>query len=365
MARKNKSSDLFNLNGCLNQSTIARFIDKRLDEQEHRKVISHLEACPLCKDAVEGISGIGNDQFNEDMKRLRTDFFATSSDKDKNQRLRLIRVLSAAASVIIVFGVLFYYFRTRMNMEGNIAQSVETSEKAKTPAQPAEESVPLNEAARPVQVERDQTPEPSTLSMDIEPLSDVSKDQVMDSEAGQGTVAMDAALPDFAREAEPVPEEKSMELAEEQSVKVDMSLSSAAADRKRAKSVMNTGMMQEGAKPEAKSTLAAGHVIYVSDEKPSFKGGGISEFVSYLQDQVDHSDQLLKKTDTDSIFISFVIDTLGKPVNIKLINQTDPEIKNEIIRLFRSSPDWLPGKENGVRINVGYTIAIRTHPENQ
>jgi protein TonB len=101
----------------------------------------------------------------------------------------------------------------------------------------------------------------------------------------------------------------------------------------------------------------------VNDQNPQFRGGGIDEFIDYLQDQLNSSGLSLKRSDTDSILISFVVDTLGRPVNIKILNQIDPETEMQIIRQINSSPDWLPGIENGIRILVGYSISLRIPSE--
>lgn len=364
MARKNNISDLFNPNGCLNQSTIVKFIDKRLDEKELQKVLSHLDTCPLCKDAVEGISGVGANQFSKDMNKLQADFYAISSDKDKKHRLRLISIISAAASIIIVLGVLFLYQRIRLKTDNTIAQSVESGEKPIEKTVTGEESGPLNEATEPAQAERKKTSVTESESVDKAPVMEMDKEPVTAYEPSPDISYSEMESLAYEQEAEPDLTEESMELSEEQSVTVDIALSAAATGNKRSKSAINAGLMKEDDALESRSALPARHVLFAEDEKPAFKGGDIQKFTDYIQDQINRSDQLSNKIDTDSILISFVVDTLGRPVNIKLINQIDSETEKEIIRLFRSSPDWLPGKENGIRINAGYTISVRIHPEN-
>ena len=357
-------SVLLNQNGCLSQSAIVKFIDRKLDEKELQTVLSHLDTCPLCKDAVEGISGTSPEQFNEDMHQLRSEFYDRSFDKEKKYRLRMISAISAAASVIVVIGVLFFYQRTRLNVRNHIAQSVEVSEEVKEKTKHAEESVPLNEAARPAQPEKEESPAVKSMSTDIEPLSDVIEEKILNSEAGQDILFTDAELPAYEQKAEPAQAEKSMELSEQKSVIIQTPSGTAARAKKKSESVMNTGLMQEKAAPDAGMGLPTRHVLPVTGKRLTFKGGDIGEFVNYIQDQLYTKDQLLKKTDIDSILVSFMVDTMGRPANIKVINQIDPEINRKIIRLFKSSPDWLPGKENGIMVNVEYTISVRVPPEN-
>ena len=355
---------MFNPNGCLKQSTIARFIDKRLDEKELQKVLSHLDACPLCKDAVEGISGVSAVQFSEDMNKLRAEFYADSLDKDRKHSVRLVSIISAAASIIIILGVLFLYQRIRLNTDNNIAQSLESSEKPIVQAADSEKDVRLNEAAEPAQAERKKTALIESESMDEAPVRKDNTGPLAASEPSQDNSFVEMESPLDEKEVEPDLTEMPVELSEEQSVSYDMQMSAAPTAEKRSKSAVNAGFAKKEDAQAARSTLPARNALFVRDEKPVFQGGDILKFVEYLQDQLKNSGQLANMIDTDSILISFIVDTLGRPENVKIIDRIDPEAEKEIIRLFRSSPDWRPGKENGISIDVGYMISVRIHPEN-
>src|SRR4030042_3314490 len=136
------------------------------------------------------------------MRRLRSEFYDRSSEKDKKRKLRMVSAISAAASVIIVIGVLFFYQRTRLNLRNHIAQSVEVSEEVKEKTKHAEESVPLNETVRPAQPEKEESPAVKSISMDIEPLSDVSEGKMMTSEAIQDSPVEAAQIPVYEQIAE-------------------------------------------------------------------------------------------------------------------------------------------------------------------
>jgi len=362
MESKNNKSELFNQNGCLSRSAIARLIDQKLDEKELQKVLSHLDVCPLCKDAVEGISGIGAGQFIKDMNRLRTGFSATSADKGIKNRLRLISMISAATSVIVVLGVLFLYHRIQLNADKTIAQSVEKSGKTKEKASYREESGPLNESSEMIQPEKEKMPVTKSESPDRAPVMETDAEAAAGYEPAPDTVYAEVGISMYDQAAEPAAKEETMELSDERSASADISLSAGASDQKRIKSAVNTGFIPEDAAKQSRSALPARDVLLADNEKPLFRGSDVSEFVNYLQDHLKSTEQPLNEISADSILISFVVDTLGRPVNIKIINQINPETEKEILRLFRSSPDWLPGKENGIRINTGYTILVRIHP---
>jgi hypothetical protein len=125
------------------------------------------------------------------------------------------------------------------------------------------------------------------------------------------------------------------------------------------KSLMSSGFMKESKAKRSESSISVRPHIQVRNQKPLFKGGDINEFVVYLQNQLFNSGLTPNRTDTDSVFISFVVDTLGRPADIRLINRIDQETEKQIIRQINASPDWHPGTKNGFRINVGYTISLQ------
>ncbi len=354
---------LFDHNGCLKQSAIVRYIDGKLDEEELQAVLNHLDTCPLCKDAAEGISGIGTDRFIEDMQEIRTDFFAKSQGKDIKHRFRLIVAVSVAASIIVILGVLFFYQQTRLNMKNNIAQSVDTDKKIKEKATTTEESAPLNESVKPARSEKEENQIAGaksteknhvvkSVSMDVMSADEIKIDRMQASDVIQDSFIAEADYPDFKEMSDNEQEEISAGYTEAQSAKIDLPSDAASPAGKRSKSAINTGLMQEKVKSEAVMTLPAGYDMPATNNRLTFKGGGLDEFTDYIQDQ------LLNKIHTDSILISFMIDTIGRPADIKILDQTDSETGRKIFEVFKNSPGWLPGTDSGIVINKKYVICI-------
>jgi hypothetical protein len=362
-------NELFDHSGCLRQSAIVRYIDGKLDEKELQAVLNHLDTCPLCRDAAEGISGIGTVRFIEEMQQIRTDIFAKSLGNDRKHRLRLILAVSAAASVAIILGVLFFYQQTRLSMKSNIAQSVDAGKEIKEKAKTFEESAPLNESIRPARSEKKEgriaggkSTEESRIVKSVpketQPVGEIIEDKMEVADVIQDSFFTEAEYSDFQEMSDDKPEEISAGYAEPQSVKVDIPSGAAMPVGKRSKSAINTGLMQEKAKSEAVMTLPAGYDIAVTETRLTFKGGGLNEFIDYIQDQINTKDRLLRKIHTDSIFISFIIDTIGRPADINIPRQTDEETARKILEIFKNSPDWLPGKDSGIMVNRKYIICV-------
>lgn len=60
-----------------------------------------------------------------------------------------------------------------------------------------------------------------------------------------------------------------------------------------------------------------------------------------------------------TVYISFVIDENGKPDDIKVLKSVSAGLDKEAIRLIKSMPKWIPGKQRGTPVKVSQTIPMR------
>lgn len=58
------------------------------------------------------------------------------------------------------------------------------------------------------------------------------------------------------------------------------------------------------------------------------------------------------------VWIRLVVSETGKVKNVKVARGIDPECDAEALRTVRSMPDWIPGRQNGQRVPVYYTLRI-------
>jgi protein TonB len=58
------------------------------------------------------------------------------------------------------------------------------------------------------------------------------------------------------------------------------------------------------------------------------------------------------------VFVSFVVDTNGSISNVKITRGVDPSLDKEAIRVVKSMPKWIPGKQNGQAVRVSFTVPI-------
>jgi len=131
-----------------------------------------------------------------------------------------------------------------------------------------------------------------------------------------------------------------------------------------------------------------GELFYVVEEMPSFNGGDPAvEFRKYIAQNLIYPKEAAENGVTGKIFIHFVVTDEGKvivpdeetmariegksldEVVVVAFRSIDEEtempeekyinlLKEEVIRVVSSSPDWVPGKQRGKAVNVSFTFPV-------
>ena len=94
------------------------------------------------------------------------------------------------------------------------------------------------------------------------------------------------------------------------------------------------------------------------EQSPSFIGGDKALF-KYLADSI-HIPESEKKI-SGAIYLSCIIDTLGKVRNISVLRgiKEAPLTTKEAIRVVSQMPNWKPGRQDGKKVNVKFQIPVR------
>ena len=59
-----------------------------------------------------------------------------------------------------------------------------------------------------------------------------------------------------------------------------------------------------------------------------------------------------------TVLCSFVVERDGTISNARVAREVDPSLNREALRVVKSMPKWIPGKQNGKTVRVKYTIPI-------
>ncbi len=59
------------------------------------------------------------------------------------------------------------------------------------------------------------------------------------------------------------------------------------------------------------------------------------------------------------VFVQFIVTTDGSVVKAKVIKGANVELNKEALRVINNMPKWVPGEQQGKKVEVSYTIPIR------
>ncbi len=107
------------------------------------------------------------------------------------------------------------------------------------------------------------------------------------------------------------------------------------------------------------NTTSKTEVFSVVEDMPEFPGG-INEIIKFFSKNIIYPKSAKEKNIEGECYVSFIIDTIGKVTNSKIIkgilNCLECDI--EAIRVVNSMPKWKPGKHNGKLVFVPINIPI-------
>jgi periplasmic protein TonB len=90
---------------------------------------------------------------------------------------------------------------------------------------------------------------------------------------------------------------------------------------------------------------------------PEFPGGD-KAMLKFVCDNLHYPVSARDKGIQGKIYVNFVISETGKVQNVKVIRGVHPLLDKEACRVVQSLPDWIPGRQDGKRVKVLFTIPI-------
>ncbi|HKR07251.1 MAG TPA: energy transducer TonB [Bacteroidia bacterium] len=91
---------------------------------------------------------------------------------------------------------------------------------------------------------------------------------------------------------------------------------------------------------------------------PQFSDGGDAELKNYLQNNLKYPVEAKEKKIKGTVFVSFVVDKTGKVRDAKILRGVGYGCDEEVLRILSTMPDWIPGKQKGVAVNVQYNLPV-------
>ncbi len=103
--------------------------------------------------------------------------------------------------------------------------------------------------------------------------------------------------------------------------------------------------------------IEKGKIYYTVDKMPEFKGGEMA-LRRYIAQNLKYPEAAYKNGIYGMVFVRFCVTTNGAIDNIKIMKGVNPLLDNEVLRIIKSLPAWMPGEHKGEKVAVWITIPI-------
>jgi TonB family protein len=108
---------------------------------------------------------------------------------------------------------------------------------------------------------------------------------------------------------------------------------------------------------EQKLNLNDEPIFFKVDAMPEFPGG-VVEMHKYIATSIQYPATARNNEVEGRVYVSFVIDSKGDVANAKIAKGVDPALNKEALRVIEEMPVWKPGYQQGVPVNVSFTVPI-------
>ena len=113
------------------------------------------------------------------------------------------------------------------------------------------------------------------------------------------------------------------------------------------------------ANPKTETAPVSGDnkVYETVEQMPEFPGG-MEEMMKFLQRNIQYPANAAKNEVEGRVILQFVVEKDGQIGDVKVVRSVDPELDAEAMRVVKSMPNFIPGRQDGKPVAVLYTIPI-------
>ena len=98
--------------------------------------------------------------------------------------------------------------------------------------------------------------------------------------------------------------------------------------------------------------------VYESVEQMPEFPGGMEEMMKFLQQNIQYPASAAKNKVEGRVVLQFVVEKDGQIGEVKVARSVDPELDAEALRVVKSMPNFIPGRQDGKPVAVWYTLPI-------
>lgn len=93
------------------------------------------------------------------------------------------------------------------------------------------------------------------------------------------------------------------------------------------------------------------------EQMPTFPGGETA-LMKYLSSHINYPAMAQENGVQGRVVVQFVVTKTGKVGEVKVVRSVDKDLDREAVRVCKSLPNFVPGRQNGQPVNVWYTLPV-------
>lgn len=98
-------------------------------------------------------------------------------------------------------------------------------------------------------------------------------------------------------------------------------------------------------------------IFTVVENQPEFPGGQ-SAMMKYLNDNIKYPVIAQENGIQGRVICNFVVERDGSITDVQVVRGQDPSLDKEAVRVIKSMPKWIPGKQRGQPVRVRFTLPV-------
>lgn len=98
-------------------------------------------------------------------------------------------------------------------------------------------------------------------------------------------------------------------------------------------------------------------IFQVVETMPRFNGN----LQTWLKNNLKYPEQAITNQEQGRVFIGFIVEKDGSISNAKISKSVTPLLDAEALRIIKSMPAWIPGKQRGQAVRVAFNLPITFH----
>lgn len=99
------------------------------------------------------------------------------------------------------------------------------------------------------------------------------------------------------------------------------------------------------------------YIFTVIEQMPVYPGGE-EELMNYISKNLIYPASALRDGIQGKVICRFIVTSRGRIEKSEVVRSLDPYCDKEALRVLRSLPVFIPGKQNGVNVSVWYTLPV-------